>query len=55
MERNTIELTTHITIIVDEITAIKIAGLGQVCITGVVCTITVRGAMSAFEGKNMIN
>jgi hypothetical protein len=55
MERNTIELTAHIMIIVDEITAIKLAG--PVCITGVVGTITVRGDMSAFEGKNicMIN
>jgi hypothetical protein len=55
MERNTIELTAHIMIIVDENTAIKLADLGPVCITGVVCTITVRGAMSSFEGKNMIN
>jgi hypothetical protein len=55
MERNTIELTAHIMIIVDEITAIKIAGLGPVCVTGVVCTIAVCGAMSAFEGENMIN
>ena len=46
MERNTIELTAHMIIIVDEITAIRLAD--PICITGVVCTV-VNGDVSALE------
>ena len=46
MERNTIELMAHMIIIVDEITAIRLAG--PVCATGIICT-GVHGDVSAFE------
>ena len=46
MERNTIEHTTHMIIIVDKITAIRLAD--PVSITGVVCTV-VSGDVSALQ------
>ena len=51
MERNTIELMAHTIIIVDEITAIRLAG--PVCTTGLVCT-GVYGDVSVFEENNYI-
>ena len=46
MERNTIELTAHTIITVDEIIAIRLAD--PVCITGIVCA-GVHGNISALE------
>ena len=46
MERNTIELTAHMIIKVDKITAIRLAG--PICTTGVVCT-DVNVDVSALE------
>ena len=46
MERNTIEITAHTIVIVDEIAAIRLAD--PVSITGVVCTV-VNGDVSALQ------